>query len=455
MKAAESESPEPGRDESAARVPARVWHGTSLQIGGRLWGSACAFASLFLLARALPGAEFGRLTFYLALFGLVDCWTDFGTSTAVIQRSAHDPGALGPALAAGRRLRSGTAAAGLLAIASVAWLYREPGAGWIALAALYPFTRVPELSAVVYRNALDWRVPVATRALAAALRLGLVIALCLGGVEEAAVYVFAHAAGLAAGNVLLHLLARPRLPRTVQAPSSPGPPVRGLLRSAWPLGVTAFLHQSYFYVDNQFVRELRGEVELSHYNAAVRVSSLFLVLGAYATAAALPWLTRRWHAGDLGEAAARLGQGLFAAAGLLVGLALPWSARILVALFGAPFADAAGSLEWLLLAALAVHAGAVLLTSVLASGATRTVLLIAGSALVVNLAGNAWLVPLLGAEGAARATLATEVWIALASALALDRRGVRLSHRAWAWAGGGVLLAAGLLVSRTVLSFVS
>ena len=69
-------------------VPARVWSATGLQIAGRLWGSACTFAILAVLARHLGAAEFGRFTFWIAVFGLLDGLTDFGTGAVAVQRIA-------------------------------------------------------------------------------------------------------------------------------------------------------------------------------------------------------------------------------------------------------------------------------------------------------------------------------------------------------------------------------
>ena len=59
-----------------ARVPRRVWGGTGLLVLGRLWGSACTLGYLFLGARHLSGDGFGRLTFYLALFMVLDALAD-------------------------------------------------------------------------------------------------------------------------------------------------------------------------------------------------------------------------------------------------------------------------------------------------------------------------------------------------------------------------------------------
>ena len=131
---------------------------------------------------------------------------------------------------------------------------------------------------------------------------------------------------------------------------------------------------------------------------------------------------------------AELGQPLFVLGALGAGLAWPWSAEIL-ALFGPRFALAAPALRWLLLASATVYAGAVLMTALVAAGRTRSILVIAASALAINLATNAVLVPLRASEGAGIATFVTEASVVLLAVLALLRGGVRgLGGRsAWLW----------------------
>ena len=444
----ESDQPtatDPGGETAA--VPARVWRGTALSMGGRLWGSACTMALLALLSRGLAPAEFGRLTFYLAAFALLDALVDFGTASVAVQRSAHDPATLPGVLRGARRLRLTLAAAGAAAVAALAFGFGEPGAPWIALAALYPLTHALELSAVVFRNRIAVGVPVAVRALAAAARLAVVAVLWQRGLASAAPYLFGVAAASAMANVVLHRAALPHLPRS----DGPATPERGLFAAAWPLGLAAVCQQAYFHVDNLFVRGFEGLGELGRYNAAMRVLSLLILGAQFAPAVGLPWLARRWRSGDLGEAAARLGQPLFAAGGLLVGLLLPWTGPLLALVFGERFRDAAPTLAWLLLAVWAIHAGAPLLTAVVAAGRTTAVLAIAALGLAVNLAGNALLVPRMGAEGAALATLATEVVVAVGAFAQLSRGSGRpFGARPAGWLGGPAALGLAWALSGAV-----
>ena len=88
-----------------------------------------------------------------------------------------------------------------------------------------------------------------------------------------------------------------------------------------------------------------------------------------------------------------------------------------------------------------VYPGSVLLTAVIAAGRSTAVLAIAAGGLALNALGNLWLVPLRGGEGAALATVATELFVTLASLGVLARAGQRPAGSVWAWLAGPVLFA--------------
>ncbi len=435
------------RETSA--VPERVWSGTRLLVLGRVWGSACTLLTLWLLARQLAPDAFGRYTFYLAVFVVLDTLADFGSGQIAVQRTAHDADALPEVLAAARAQRLVTGLLGVLLAGGMAFAFREPGAGWILLASLYPVTHVLELSTVVLRNRIAWGIPVALRALAAALSLGFVLALRSAGETEPARYICAVAAGSALANVLLYLACRRHLP----ARAARSIPLRGFFLAAAPLGIASLCQQAYFYVDNLFVRSLCGTAELGRYNIGVRVMSYSIMVAIYSGQAALPWLARAHARGELGQAVGGFVPRLFALAALGAGLAAPWSGELL-ALFGEPFRAAAPSLRWLLVASAFVYAGAGLMTALVAAGSARSILVIALAALGVNLLGNALLVPRFASEGAGMATALTEAAVVAGALLALRRRGAHgmLAERPLLWAGAALCFGAGWFASGALRS---
>ena len=431
-----------------AIVPRRIWSGTALQIAGRVFGSGCTFATLWLCARQLPIGEFGRYTFYLALFGVLDALADFGTGQAAIRLTANEPGALLPVLRQARRARFATASLGFLALAIFTELYEEPGSGWILLAALYPITHTLELTATVFKNKIAWRVPVLVRAFASALRLSLVAALLWNGVDSAPLILFATALASSTANLLLHFISK----RYIKSSDPVVPPEVSLLRTSFPLGLGSLCAIAYFYVDNLFIRGIEGEVALAHYNAGVRLLSFLIMTAQLVSLTALPWLIRQHEQNKIASAISSLGQPLFAGAGLFCGLLAPWSGELLRLIFPEPFVAGAASFQWLLAAAAVIHAGAIFVTALIAIGEQNRFMLVAALGLLLNILGNSLLVPNLGIEGAAISTLATELLVALLSLYVLVRAGCRpLSVRPWAWLAGPVAFALGLFCSSLFL----
>lgn len=441
-------APEPG-----GRVPGRVWSGTALQAAGRIYGAACTFAILALLARHLPTAEFGLYTFYLGVFLVLDALADFGTGAAAVQHTSTRPDALARTLAAARRVRLVAGGIGFLVLAVGTHLAGEADALWLTLAGLYPLTHVLELSTVPLRNRIDWRVPAGSRALASTVRIGLVLGLWSADVDSAGPFVLVTALGSSTANLVMAAVARrmapvPRLSAAERRALPYGP----LLRLAAPLGIAGLAQQAYFHVDNLFVRPLAGAEQLGLYNAGVRLMSFGIMVVQYAGLAALPWLARLHAEGRLAVGLARLGQPLFVLACAGAGLALPLADRVLALLFGPDFSAGGGALAWLLGALCMIYLGALHLTAVVAVGRTGAVLAITAVALAANLVGNAWAVPRFGIEGAAATTLLTEGLVAAGALVVLARAGVHsLGERPLGWLSGPAAFALGAALTSALV----
>ena len=428
-------------DQPSEEVPRRVWSGTALQVLGRFWGAGCTIAILWLTSGVLTPAGFGRLTFYLALFAWLDALVTLGTGPVAVQRTAADPGEVPAVLAAARRIRTWGGVFGVALMGGGALLFGEEDAGWILLASLYPLTHVLELSVTVFRNRISWGWPVAVRAVASTASLGAVALLWTSEISQPGLYLVAIATGSTLGNVLLHLVSRPHLPRVTGRVV----PARGILRAALPLGLAATCAQTYFYVDNLFIRALEGDEALGHYNVGVRCMSWLIMLASYVTFTALPWLTRRHREDALGPAIDRLGPPLAMCAGLLCGALWPWTFELLE-LFRPGFGAASASLRWLLGASVAVYAGAMFATGLLVYGDMVALLKISALGVLMNVVGNALAVPVMGIEGAGMVTFATELFGAGSTAWMLRRRQVHAGS--WLrWLGAPVLFLIGAWAS--------
>lgn len=415
MPIADSASQDP--PQAPLRVPRRVWGAASWLIGGRLFGSGCTLLTLLVLSGHLSDADFGRLTFWVSVFLVLDGVVDFGAGQVSLQRAAANPADAAPNLRTARRARTLSASMVVLTVAGVAASFEAGDGLYLAIAALYHFSHVLELSTLGWKSRIAWRSPVLVRAGAALTSLLFVLLLRETGEQRPMPFLLAIAAGSTLGNVALHLVGRRGLPsvRDVQPA-----PMASFLATSIPMGAAAVFQQLYFHVDNVFVRALEGDEAVGHYNVAVRVMSLAIMGGVFASSAALPWLARA-HAEGRGLAAALRLTGASAALGLAVVLGLVPLREPVLGLFGEGFLVASTSLLWLLAAAFAVHIGAPLMTAVVAAGRSRALLVIASAGLAVNLAGNAMLVPGRGMDGAAIATLFTEVTVALLALVVLTR----------------------------------
>jgi O-antigen/teichoic acid export membrane protein len=398
-----------------------VWNSTALLVLGRIYGSACTFLILWRLSHALEPAEFGRFTFWMAVFSVLDTWVDFGTGQTTVACTAAQPARLPVVLRAARQLRLAHGLGGFLILGLAAWLGGEQGAFWIALAALYPLTHALELSTAAKRNAIDYRVHTLTRALSSTLWIVGTSALLAWGDVDPTHHLVAIALGSSIGNIVLHAVLRRELPTTDERTSS-----WELWRMTLPLGLAALFQQAYFWVDNLFVRAWCGDELLGAYNIGMRVLSVAIMVVLFATGAALPWYTREHARGALAAAVERMALPLVTLAACGAALLAPWSAEAL-GIFGEHARAATGALPWLLAAVVAIHLGAALLTALIATGGRKQLLWISATALGINLALNWWLVPAYALEGAAAATLCTEAavagmgWIALARAGAAPR----------------------------------
>ena len=438
----------------ASAVPRAVWSSTALLALGRSWSALCGFFCLALLTRSdlpwppLAGAEFGQLTYYLALYILLDGLADFGTSSAVQQLGASDLRSLASAVRAGRRVRRVAALSGWALISLAAWLAGERELLWISAACLAPLTRAEELSTAIYHSQIRWRTPVLVRSAMASLRLFAFACLAAKGVDSMGPYLLAFAWSGALGNLLLHLAAR----RQLRARSSARGSIawQALFAGALPLAAVGLAQQAYFYGDNLILRAMVSPLELGHYNAAVKLLSLLLMASSFATTSALPWLTRQHHAGYLGTALTRLMWSLFPIACILLGALWPWSAALLGALFGTDFASAGPSLQWLLLGAGAIYLGAPLLTALVAASRSRDVLWVVLSGLGFNLLANPPLISRMGSAGAGLATFLTELLVALACYRCLARAGCRPTLRWGALASGPLLFLLAALLSSAL-----
>ncbi|MEQ8764853.1 MAG: flippase [Planctomycetota bacterium] len=384
------------------------------------------FPALLVLAPFLGREDFGRFVAAGALLEIVRLIHNFGTDEIVSRRVAARPDGMNRALGRilGLRLALAGVAMGVAAASGALVL----GSDWVlvAIGALeFPIRALLECFYLPFRVRLQMHrvlgvavsqtlVFVAGCFAAALGRWTLPWILAIGPVSAAVGC--AHVGFIAAR---MGWLARPRLNKRWAI---------GLLRQSWPVGVTALLVLAYFRVDTLMLKNLVGDAETGDYGLAFRCSETLLILaGALATTfypllsaqAKQPERFRRTFL-QVQPVIGRLALG--SAFGLATLGALPLEKLL-------NDASSFGPSLWLLSWATAcMFFNQFSAPALIALGEQTAVTRIAATNLALNVALNAWWIPIFGVPGACAATLLTEAANALWQRRALGRR-----LGAWPW----------------------
>ena len=190
---------------------------------------------------------------------------------------------------------------------------------------------------------------------------------------------------------------------------------RAFRRDVWPIGAGIVLSAIYFRVDVLLVQIWVGTDAVGLYNAVYRLVEALRLVPAAAMAVMLPSLCRATTLGPLARVAAPLTCAAAAMAAVL------WlAAGVLVpAIYQPRYAAAVPAFRILLLSFPLMSLNMALTHQLVGWDGQRAFAALCAAALVVNLAVNARLVPEMSIDGAAWATLATEVFLTSGCAVAL------------------------------------
>lgn len=192
-----------------------------------------------------------------------------------------------------------------------------------------------------------------------------------------------------------------------------------MLREGIVVGLASFASVIYFRVDSVMLGLLRGGEAVGIYNVAYRLMEGTLIVPLIFVTVVFPRLAK---AVDFRAAVVRAG-GLLAAAGLVVSAVFAFGGPLLIALvYGAPY-ERAGHVSIVLAFAIApIYVGTLLTQALVASDRQDAYLRLAVLALAANVGLDAVLIPPFGEVGAAAATVATEVAVAIVGVRILSRQ---------------------------------
>jgi O-antigen/teichoic acid export membrane protein len=398
-------------------------------------GKLAVLGILMLAARRLPTAEFGFLALATTLGWIASVASDFGLQLHLgraIARATDPARVLWPLF----KLRLGSAGLALLAVAAGAVVLAPPGlrVAFLLVACAPLLTSVSEFLNYAYRGLgrsdLESSINLAQRLSALALvAAGLSIApsLTTVGVALAASALAALLASLviakrllaAYGGRVLQMEAGSLDPATT--PDLKVRPPFALSFDAWrrdvaPIGVGLLLSALYFRIDVFLIEYWTGVEAVAHYSAVFRLVDAMRLVPAAVLTVALPRLFGPRDA----RFAWQLAAGLTAFAVLVTAMTLPLAGPILEWAYGSPYGTAIGLFQVLLLSFPLLTLNYSLTHQLIGWDGQRYYARCCAIALVVNLALNAWLIPGMGALGAAWATLGTEVALTLTCLAALQ-----------------------------------
>lgn len=182
---------------------------------------------------------------------------------------------------------------------------------------------------------------------------------------------------------------------------------RDLLSRSWPLLLSGLAVIIYLKIDQIMVKLLAGAEASGHYAAAVKISEI-CYLGPVILASALFPSIVRAKAGHPERYTRRIRQYFNLSAGLAYLAAVPIALLapvIIRVLYGAPYAPSAPVLAVHLWSLVFVAQGVARQEWLLGEGLMRFSLMATASGAALNVALNFWLIPRLGALGAAVATV--------------------------------------------------
>ncbi|WP_167760963.1 oligosaccharide flippase family protein [Geodermatophilus sp. DF01_2] len=396
-------------------------------MAAELLGKMATFAWVLVATRLLDQAEFGALSFAMALGALLLYVPGWGFDIVLIHRGSSHPGRLDRYFTETLTLQLGL---GLLAYGTALALLGSTYGGTatgIAVAAVVLSTALDILS-LTMRDAAIARQRQAGMAGALVVQRVVTAVLVIsaltsgGGLLWTGVAILTGSVvGLLGHSVAVHRVGVRLRPGQV-TPSG----LRAMLDATWLVGITALILGSLPRLGSVLIQAIRGEAELATYAVAFRLVETVLFVAWVLRDAIFPVLSA--HPDD-----ARAGRVLQTAMTAAAVVYLPFATvctvlapEVIGLLFGQQYADQS-ALTLVLLAPTPLLFGLAyfLLAGLAAHARNAAMLWTAAVALVVNLGLNLVLIPLLGSEGAALATSVTYLAQLVLLWTALRRVGVR------------------------------
>jgi O-antigen/teichoic acid export membrane protein len=413
-----------------------------------LAGKGSLFLVTILAARRLSPESFGIFSLGSTVGWMLAVATDFGIQLHVARAVSRVPADAPTLLRAWLRVRGWTAAGAVLVVAIGLLSWRWPAAYALPIAVfalMYACSGLVEFLHYFYRGlsrsdvessltlwqrggtlvfglvALAWWPDVTVLAVALLIPVVVTLAISLGIAARLTV------AAQAIADARLppsrrRRFGEPRRSSRESSASGGGKPratsdasFSVFRRDVWPIGIGIVLSALYFRIDVFLVQAWSGTESVALYNAVFRLVEALRLFPAAVVAVTLPVLCRARDLRPLVRTSMPVVAFAVTTAAVLwmmAGWLIPW-------LYGSNYAAAVPAFRILLLSFPLLSLNYALTHQLVGWDGQRTYAVLCGIALAVNVGLNARLIPAWSIEGAAWATLATEVFLTAGCLVAL------------------------------------
>jgi O-antigen/teichoic acid export membrane protein len=377
-----------------------VAQNSALALAGDLAGKAGIVAAMMVAARGLSTGEFAVLATATAAATVLTAALDIGSQTLLTRDGVAGPPARGALCWALAKARLPLLAAALTGAVGFGLLAGRPLAALavlgLALAGAVQLTLTGTL-----RSAQDLRPEALAKLIGGVLTLAAAV-IC--------VTVAPRASALLLALAVASVLALVPMLRAARHAVRTGPPVRAwiALRRAAPLGAMALATLAYYRSGTIGLSILSSSAQTARFAAASTIGWGLLCVGNAVTTGLLPRLAAAADQADRIAVARRALAWTTLICALIGAFVALLAGPLLTVVFGSRFAPAAPSLRLLALATILIAPAGVLGIALVSVGRLRAVGFQVAASLTVNLVVLAALAPVLGATGAAVATLACE-----------------------------------------------
>lgn len=384
-------------------------------VGSRTATWGLAFIMTVMMPRYLGATEFGRLYLAISLTGIMTILVEFGLNSLVTREVSRQRDHASRYLVNAGAIKFVLWIVGCLVLAvgmRIAGYPPDTQIATMVLAVSVLFTAEASLAVAVLQanDRMRW---IALSTMAEKLTyvtLGVLALLAGYGIlAMATVMLIGTAAGFLLDLWWLRVLARD----TEMHAGWQGIEVRSLFVRALPFFSVLFFGAIYFRIDVVILSLLRTDAEVGFYGAAYRLFQTTYILPEAFLFSLFPLFCRLSPRGGDGLAhAAQKGLEVLVLIGLPLATAMVvLSEKIITTLYGAEYAASVPLLRMLSIAVAFMYANGVFVQLLIATERQKKLAVTAGAAAALNLSVNFMLIPMLGALGAATATVLTEAFV--------------------------------------------